>query len=45
MDRYTNEYAMEKEKKEKEKDATILAIYHETLLATMGYYLQNDTLI
>ena len=39
-----NEHAKEKQKKEKEMEEknTILSIYHGTLLATMGNYLQND---
>ena len=40
-----NKVAKEKEKEEKEekeKNTTTLAIYHGTLLATMGDYLRND---
>ena len=35
----------EEKEKEKEKNTTALAIYNGTLLATMGDYLQNDTLL
>ena len=40
-----NKVAKEEEEKEKEKNTTTLAIYHGTLLATMGDYLLNDILL
>ena len=40
----TNEYSKKKEeeKEEKEKNATILAIYHRTLLVTMGNHVFTE---
>ena len=34
-----------KEKEKEEKNTITLAIYHGTLLATMGDYLRNDILL
>ena len=39
---HANGYVKKEKEEEKEKNMTILAIYHGALLATMGYYLWND---